>query len=81
MPERGARCARSPLPRSSCSESAPGYASQQTLYEDLGRELLDHAFAGFNTTIFAYGQTGSGKSYSMMGYGDDKGIVRGELPL
>jgi hypothetical protein len=24
---------------------------------------------------FAYGQTGSGKSYSMVGYGEDKGIV------
>ena len=25
--------------------------------------------------LFAYGQTGSGKSYSMVGYGEDKGIV------
>ncbi|SCV70600.1 BQ2448_3362 [Microbotryum intermedium] len=53
----------------------PGYASQQTLYEDLGRDLLDHSFQGFNTCIFAYGQTGSGKSYSMMGYGSDRGII------
>lgn len=30
-----------------------GYASQQTLYEDLGVELLDHSFEGFNTCIFA----------------------------
>ncbi|TIB88541.1 kinesin-like protein [Wallemia mellicola] len=53
----------------------PGYASQQTLYNDLGDELLQHAFEGFNCCIFAYGQTGSGKSYSMMGYGEDKGII------
>ncbi|KZT20641.1 kinesin-like protein [Neolentinus lepideus HHB14362 ss-1] len=53
----------------------PGYASQQTLYEDLGTELLEHAFSGFNACILAYGQTGSGKSYSMMGYGADKGII------
>ncbi|KAK4688603.1 hypothetical protein P7C73_g1497, partial [Tremellales sp. Uapishka_1] len=53
----------------------PQYASQQTLYEDLGEDLLDHSFEGFNTCIFAYGQTGSGKSYSMMGYGSDKGII------
>jgi hypothetical protein len=45
----------------------PDYASQQTLYEDVGEELLDHSFAGYNCCIFAYGQTGSGKSYSMMG--------------
>ncbi|KAI1788971.1 kinesin-domain-containing protein [Ganoderma leucocontextum] len=53
----------------------PGYCSQQTLYDDLGKELLDHGFAGFNACIVAYGQTGSGKSYSMMGYGADKGII------
>ncbi|GBE79083.1 kinesin-domain-containing protein [Sparassis crispa] len=53
----------------------PNYCSQQTLYDDLGKELLDHGFAGFNACILAYGQTGSGKSYSMMGYGADKGII------
>ncbi|KAH9894077.1 kinesin-domain-containing protein [Cubamyces lactineus] len=53
----------------------PKYCSQQTLYDDLGKELLDHSFAGFNACILAYGQTGSGKSYSMMGYGPDKGII------
>ncbi|KAJ7896033.1 kinesin-like protein [Mycena olivaceomarginata] len=53
----------------------PGYASQETLYNDVGKELLDHSFNGFNACIFAYGQTGSGKSYSMMGYGPDKGIT------
>lgn len=31
----------------------PGYCSQQTLYEDLGSELLDHAFSGFNACILA----------------------------
>ncbi|KAF9911779.1 kinesin-like protein Klp8, partial [Lobosporangium transversale] len=51
------------------------YAGQQRLYEDLGVELLNHAFSGYNTCIVAYGQTGSGKSYSMMGYGEDRGII------
>lgn len=31
----------------------PKYASQQTLYEDLGADLLNHSFEGFNTCIFA----------------------------
>lgn len=31
----------------------PGYCSQQTLYEDLGKELLDHGFEGFNACILA----------------------------
>ncbi|BGP23699.1 hypothetical protein JCM10295v2_002600 [Rhodotorula toruloides] len=60
---------------SACPKDDPSYASQQTLYDDLGRDLLDHAFEGFNCCIFAYGQTGSGKSYSMMGYGADRGII------
>jgi kinesin family member 1 len=31
----------------------PGYCSQQTLFDDLGVELLDHAFGGFNACIMA----------------------------
>jgi kinesin family member 1 len=31
----------------------PQYCSQQTLYEDLGKELLDHGFLGFNACILA----------------------------
>lgn len=31
----------------------PRYCSQQTLYNDLGKELLDHGFAGFNACIVA----------------------------
>ncbi len=30
-----------------------GYCSQQTLFDDLGKELLDHGFAGFNACILA----------------------------
>ncbi|EFA85017.1 kinesin-3 [Heterostelium album PN500] len=53
----------------------PNFASQTTVFDDLGREVLQNAWEGFNCTIFAYGQTGSGKSYSMLGYGEDKGII------
>jgi kinesin family protein 1 len=31
----------------------PQYCSQQTLYDDLGKELLDHGFSGFNACILA----------------------------
>lgn len=53
----------------------PNYAGQDNLHEDLGKPLLDNAFQGYNNCIFAYGQTGSGKSYSMMGYGQEYGII------
>ncbi|KAG1468889.1 hypothetical protein G6F56_003576 [Rhizopus delemar] len=59
----------------SADKNDPRYADQQIVYDDLGVDLLDHAFGGYNCCIFAYGQTGAGKSYSMMGYGEDKGII------
>ena len=51
------------------------YASQQFVYQGLGRGVLNNALNGFNCCLFAYGQTGSGKSYSFVGYGSNKGIV------
>ncbi|XP_023930292.1 kinesin-like protein KIF28P isoform X2 [Lingula anatina] len=51
------------------------YASQPIVFKDLGQGVLDNAFEGYNCSLFAYGQTGSGKSYSMVGYGNNKGIV------
>jgi kinesin family protein 1 len=55
--------------------SHPDYASNDDVYNKLGVSVLDNAWNGFNCCLFAYGQTGSGKSYSMMGYGEDKGII------
>ena len=37
------------------------------MFEDLGTDVIQAAFEGYNACIFAYGQTGAGKSYSMMG--------------
>jgi len=37
--------------------------------------VLNNAFEGFNACLFAYGQTGSGKSYSIVGYGENRGII------
>ncbi|KAK4545681.1 hypothetical protein LTR36_002635 [Oleoguttula mirabilis] len=51
------------------------FAGQEDLFTDLGQPLLDNAFQGYNNCIFAYGQTGSGKSYSMMGYGEEEGVI------
>ncbi|KAH7123790.1 kinesin family protein-like protein [Dendryphion nanum] len=59
----------------SFDRKAPNYAGQDNLFVDLGKPLLDNAFQGYNNCIFAYGQTGSGKSYSMMGYGEDAGVI------
>lgn len=37
--------------------------------------LINNAWKGYNVSLFAYGQTGSGKSFTMVGYGPNKGIV------
>lgn len=45
------------------------------MFLDLGQGILDNALQGYNATLLAYGQTGSGKSYSMVGYGANKGLI------
>lgn len=37
----------------SADKNSPSYADQQTVYNDMGEELLDHAFDGYNCCIFA----------------------------
>lgn len=51
----------------SMDPASPSYASQERVYTEFGRTLLDHALQGFNSTIFAYGQTGTGKTTTIMG--------------
>ncbi|XP_029911302.1 kinesin-like protein KIF1B isoform X9 [Myripristis murdjan] len=55
----------------------PCFASQNRVYNDIGKEMLQHAFEGYNVCIFAYGQTGAGKSYTMMGKQEEgqEGII------
>ncbi|XP_069992036.1 kinesin-like protein unc-104 isoform X8 [Penaeus vannamei] len=55
----------------------PNFATQSDVMRDIGIEMLDHAFAGYNVCIFAYGQTGAGKSYTMMGKQEEghEGII------
>lgn len=59
----------------SFNKNDSNFAGQEDLFQDLGMPLLDNAFQGYNNCIFAYGQTGSGKSYSMMGYGEELGVI------
>uniref|UniRef100_A0A3Q3WYP8 Uncharacterized protein n=1 Tax=Mola mola TaxID=94237 RepID=A0A3Q3WYP8_MOLML len=51
------------------------FAGQEVVFQCLGESLLQNAFQGYNACIFAYGQTGSGKSYTMMGSGDQPGLI------
>ncbi|KNC54862.1 uncharacterized protein AMSG_01716 [Thecamonas trahens ATCC 50062] len=42
-------------------------ADQQALFDELGGELLDAVWNGYNCSVFSYGQTGAGKTYTMVG--------------
>uniref|UniRef100_A0A671M8Q7 plus-end-directed kinesin ATPase n=1 Tax=Sinocyclocheilus anshuiensis TaxID=1608454 RepID=A0A671M8Q7_9TELE len=59
------------------SPDDPSFASQSLVFNDIGKEMLQHAFEGYNVCIFAYGQTGAGKSYTMMGKQEEgqEGII------
>ena len=56
-------------------DSSGKYADQAYIFSVLGKQILDNAWEGYHCCLFAYGQTGSGKSYSMVGFGANKGIV------
>ena len=45
---------------------------QETVFNDLGQDVVVNAFDGYNVCVFAYGQTGSGKTFTMMGTESDR---------
>ncbi|XP_045537990.1 kinesin-like protein Klp98A [Papilio machaon] len=51
------------------------YASQEQVFSDLGVDVIDSAFEGYNACVFAYGQTGSGKTFTMMGSPECQGLI------
>ncbi|XP_060805148.1 kinesin-like protein Klp98A [Amyelois transitella] len=53
----------------------PHYASQEQVFSDLGLDVIDSAFEGYNACVFAYGQTGSGKTFTMMGSPECQGLI------
>ncbi|CAB1313036.1 unnamed protein product [Coregonus sp. 'balchen'] len=54
---------------------SPNFVPQEKVFKDLGCDVLEAAFGGYNACVFAYGQTGSGKSYTMMGSPGDIGLI------
>ncbi|XP_062559919.1 kinesin-like protein unc-104 isoform X5 [Armigeres subalbatus] len=55
------------------------FSTQSMVYADIGEEMLQHSFDGYNVCIFAYGQTGAGKSYTMMGKQEEN--QEGVIPM
>ncbi|KAM7299453.1 kinesin-like protein KIF16B [Ixodes scapularis] len=59
----------------SVNQKDPHFVTQEQVFQDLGQEVVDNAFEGYNACIFAYGQTGSGKTFTMMGSPDNEGLI------
>eukprot|EP01062_Namystynia_karyoxenos_P053964 TRINITY_DN4404_c0_g1_i2.p1 TRINITY_DN4404_c0_g1~~TRINITY_DN4404_c0_g1_i2.p1 ORF type:complete len:999 (+),score=382.62 TRINITY_DN4404_c0_g1_i2:152-2998(+) len=60
------------------SADEPGigeYATQDTVFNLLGKPVLYTALEGRNVCLFAYGQTGAGKSFSMLGKAEPKELA------
>lgn len=51
----------------SSNPNLTSYANQTSIYEALGKSVLEAAFSGYNACLVAYGQSASGKTYTMMG--------------
>ncbi|KAI1724553.1 kinesin motor domain-containing protein [Ditylenchus destructor] len=50
-----------------------GISSQESIFINVGKRIIDGCIAGYNGTIFAYGQTGSGKTFTMFGPQSESG--------
>jgi len=49
--------------------------TQDEVYTNTAKFLLDGVIEGFNATVFAYGATGAGKTYTMVGTGENPGVM------
>ena len=52
--------------------------TQEQIFNEVAKDVIDSAIDGYNGTIFAYGQTGSGKTYTITGV--ESISMRGIIP-
>lgn len=50
-------------------------ASNNDVFDNVVKPIVDAVVNGFNGTVFAYGQTSSGKTYTMMGTSEEPGVI------
>ena len=66
---------RQSMDRTFAFDIAMGGTAQSEVFDRVGVPLIESAWEGFNVSLFAYGQTGSGKTHTMVGFGDDRGVI------
>uniref|UniRef100_A0A672ZRE1 Kinesin-like protein n=1 Tax=Sphaeramia orbicularis TaxID=375764 RepID=A0A672ZRE1_9TELE len=50
-------------------------STQDDIFENTTKGVLDGVMNGFNCTVFAYGATGAGKTHTMLGSQNDPGVM------
>lgn len=55
-------------------------STQQQVFEEIGKELVQSVIDGFNGTVFVYGQTSSGKTFTMQGPDISHESLKGFIP-
>ncbi|KAM3922436.1 kinesin-like protein KIF18B [Leptodactylus fuscus] len=50
-------------------------SSQQDVFENTTKQILDGVLNGYNCSVFAYGATGAGKTHTMLGSEADPGVM------
>lgn len=48
---------------------------KRQVYQEIGLEVLNSMFDGYNACVLAYGHSASGKTYTMMGTPSDPGLT------
>ncbi len=48
---------------------------QRKVFDDIGKDILDNTWKGYNSTVLSYGQVGSGKSWTVFGHGANRGLL------
>ncbi|OMJ79384.1 hypothetical protein SteCoe_20632 [Stentor coeruleus] len=51
-------------------------SSQQEIYEEIGKPLVDNIMQGINGILLAYGSSGAGKTYSLLGDQGQDGLLQ-----
>lgn len=59
-----------------CVQIFDAATKQDSVFDEVGRPLVEHVLQGYNACAFAYGQTGAGKTHSMFGSdADSRGLI------
>jgi hypothetical protein len=55
-------------------------STQEDIFLNVGKPVVDDVICGYNGCVFAYGQTGSGKTYSMLEVDESNSEKNGLIP-